>query len=323
MTEDLALLERPKDGLVAQIVITSDQTDLIKKTIAADATDAELQLFFYDCRRRGVHPLDKLIHFTKRKGKYTPVTAIDFFRSRAAETREHVGTDDALFDGSITNGDLKASVTVYRLVQGARCTFTATARWAEYCPDAGNDFMWKKMPYGQLAKCAEALALRKGFPQELDGLHAFEEMDQAGAETPRQPEVQRPQRASAAATPSGGGPPKVAAVEGALVSDAVTIKKVTEKAREGKDPIFWVETSDGQSYSTFSKTQAGEVKSFEGTDHHVRITYALKQSGTKQYRNFLDIVVAETKASAAASSPSPVSASSQDLTADDIDFGSR
>lgn len=158
--------------------VTPEQKDLIKATIAKDATDNELQLFFFDCHRQGVHPLDKLIHFTKRGGKYTPITSIDFMRQRAAATGEGAGIDDAIFTGTPKTGDFAATVTVYRLVQGQRCAYTATARWLEYKPEA-NDFMWQKMPFVMLGKCAEALALRKGFPQQLAGLYAKEELDQA------------------------------------------------------------------------------------------------------------------------------------------------
>lgn len=156
-------------------VITAEQFDLIRATIAKDATEAELQLFLFDCKRQGVHPLDRLIHFTKRGGKYTPITSIDFIRQRAAQTGECGGIDDALFNGTTKTADFTAKVTVYRIVQGQRCAFTATARWHEYKPEQ-HDFMWQRMPHTMLGKCAEALALRKAFPQQLAGLYAQEEI---------------------------------------------------------------------------------------------------------------------------------------------------
>lgn len=157
-----------------------DQIELITRTVAKDATHDELALFLYDCQRRGVHPLDKLLHFTKRGGRYTPVTSIDFMRSQAAMSGEMAGSDDPLFSrpGPADDG-FAATVTVYRITQGQRFAYTATARWTEYCPTAGQDHMWKRMPHTMLGKCAEALALRKAFPQQLAGLYSREEMDQA------------------------------------------------------------------------------------------------------------------------------------------------
>jgi phage recombination protein Bet len=160
-------------------VVTDEQIELIKRTVAKDATQAELQLYLYDCQRHGVHPLDRLLHFTKRSGKYTPITSIDLLRSRAADTGDLAGIDDPQYQGEPMAPDFRATVTVWRIVQGQRCPFTATARWSEYKPGE-NDFMWRKMPYLMLGKVSEALALRKAFPRQLSGLYAREEMDQAG-----------------------------------------------------------------------------------------------------------------------------------------------
>ena len=195
-----ALMEKP-----AAPVVTAEQMDLITRTVASGATPDELKLYLFDCARQGVHPLDKLVHFTKRAGKYTPVTSIDFMRIRAAETGEYAGSDDAVFASSIPDYIEAATVTVWRLVQGQRCAFTATARWAEYKPEA-NDFMWRKMPHTMLAKCAEALALRKGFPRQLAGLYAREEMDQAGTNGYEAPGASTPVASAADALFTRGAP---------------------------------------------------------------------------------------------------------------------
>lgn len=160
--------------------ITTDQLDLIRRTIAQGASDDELKLFLYDCQRRGVHPLDRLIHFSKRGTKYTPITSIDFMRTRAHATGECAGISDGIFSGDVGSPEFQATVTVKRIVRNMVCEFVATARWSEYFPGDTQGFMWKKMPHTMLGKCAEGLALRKGFPQELAGLYAREEMDQAG-----------------------------------------------------------------------------------------------------------------------------------------------
>src|SRR5262252_542691 len=149
---------------------------LIKRTVAPNATDDQLAMFIHDCNRRGVHPLDKLIVFTNAGGKYTPITTIDFMRSRAAESGEMAGSEDAVFtmeDGKPQS----ATVTVYRLTGNNSYAYTATARHKEYYR---NTPTWNHMPHTMLAKCAEALALRKAFPHQLGGLYVREEMQQAG-----------------------------------------------------------------------------------------------------------------------------------------------
>ena len=122
-------------------------------------------------------------------------TGIDGYRAIAERSGSLAGIDDATYDSEESEHPKKASVTVYRIINGIRCPFTATARWLEYAQIYEKDEyidnrktgkkitvlgpMWKKMPYLMLAKCAEALALRKAFPNDLTGLYTNEEMAQA------------------------------------------------------------------------------------------------------------------------------------------------
>ncbi len=158
---------------------TNEQVALVKRMIAEDATDDELEMFLRHAGKSGLDPLSKQIYFQKRGGKAVFITSIDGFRLVAARTNEHAGTDDTVFDNEESPN--KATTTVYRIVKGMRVAFTASARWSEYCPDKGKDFMWQKMPCTMLGKCSESLALRKAFPNELGGTYTTEEMDQSNS----------------------------------------------------------------------------------------------------------------------------------------------
>jgi phage recombination protein Bet len=156
---------------------TPEQIAIIKNSVAKGVSNDELDYFLEVCRSTGLNPLHRQIYAIVRSGKMTIQTGIDGYRLLAARSRRHAGTDDAIYDTETAPHPNKATVTVYRLTGGQRCPYTATARWAEYKQDAGQ--MWSKFPYLMLAKCAEALALRKAFPAETSGIYTDEEMMQA------------------------------------------------------------------------------------------------------------------------------------------------
>ncbi len=175
---------------------TDEQVTLITNTVAKGATPDELKLFLYTASRTGLDPLTKQIHFVKREtrtgSQMTIQTGIDGYRTIAERSGTLAGIDDAIFDTETDEHPNKASVTVYRIVNGERVSFTASARWSEYVMQYFDKregktvvgTMWKKMPYLMLGKCAEALALRKAFPNDLTGLYTNEEMSQADVSLP-------------------------------------------------------------------------------------------------------------------------------------------
>jgi len=175
-----------------------DKIGLIKRTIAPDASDDELRLFLYQCQRTGLDPFARQIIFQKFKSKDGParmsiITSVDGYRLLADRTAKYAGSDDYRFDEGITEYEhiqekrgrpITATCTVYKIAKNQRVPFTATVRWEEYYPgDGPRGFMWNKMPYLMLGKCAESLALRKAFPAELSGLYTAEEMEQANDDT--------------------------------------------------------------------------------------------------------------------------------------------
>ena len=186
---------------------TTDQVELIKRTICAESSDDELKLFLHVAKKSKLDPFAKQIHAVKRYTKNGPVMSIqvgiDGYRLIAHRTGLCAGISDATFTHKMdTNGKPlrvidSATVIVKKVVAGTVCEFAATAYWDEYAPyyfdkRQGIDAlsaMWKQRPKGQLAKCAEALALRKAFPNELSGLYTEEEMQRADAEAEKEEEI--------------------------------------------------------------------------------------------------------------------------------------
>lgn len=171
-----------------------DQVDLIKRTICKGGSDDDLLLFMAVCQRTGLDPFSKQIYAVFRKdyktGRETMCiqTGIDGYRQIADRQGNYAGSDDPLYNlghseyqmRSAGESVLTATVTVWKLVGGVRCPFTATAGWDSYCPKPPSDKMWIQFPFLMLAKCAEALALRKGWAAQISGVYTDAEMQQAG-----------------------------------------------------------------------------------------------------------------------------------------------
>ena len=162
---------------------SNGQIQLIKDTIAKGCSDGELGLFVQVCNKTGLDPFSRQIHMVKRGNTATIQTGIDGYRVIAERSGSYAGQDEPVFDFKST-GDhvpILSTVTVYRFMNGQRVGFSATAYYDEYVQlyNGKPGTMWAKMPKLMLSKCAEALALRKAFPNDLSGIYTHDEMGQA------------------------------------------------------------------------------------------------------------------------------------------------
>jgi phage recombination protein Bet len=151
-------------------------------------TDDEFAAFLDQAKAYKLDPsrgqIIALTHWDKKaqKNRVTYMTGIDGFRGIAEDTGDLAGCDAPIYEYDDRGNLFSAAVTVYRMVKGERCPFTAIAFWDEYYKNAGEYGMHNKMPRLMLAKCAEALALRKAFTRLLFGLYTTDEMKQAMVE---------------------------------------------------------------------------------------------------------------------------------------------
>ena len=195
MTETLARRE-PK-----QVTFSSDQIELVKKTIMPPikvkergewlekpATQDELDLFLYVCGEKNLNPLVREIYCMRnREGKITFMTSIDGLRIQAERAGFYAGQKGPFWCGQdgawkevwLEDGEYPAAAKVGVLRHGFQepvwgiAKFKSYAQWKDEWKDGkptGKKTLigfWAKGDEHMLAKCAEAIALRKAFPTAL------------------------------------------------------------------------------------------------------------------------------------------------------------
>jgi phage recombination protein Bet len=213
-TTDLATTNPHGSALVLQ----ADQDRWTPQQLAAlrqmgieNAPEGDLAVFMHVAQRTGLDPFAKQIHMIGRKTKswnpetrqeswetrYTIQTGIDGYRVTAARAAkaagdileygdtEWCGHDGQWVDVWVNSNQPPAAARVVVIKNGRR--YAGTAMYAEYVQTYLDrqtkqlvpNSMWAKMPAGQLAKCAEALALRRAYPHDLAALYTDDEMGQA------------------------------------------------------------------------------------------------------------------------------------------------
>lgn len=187
-----------------QAIWTAEQRAvLLSLGVDDDCRNAELAAYLHLCQRRGLDPFLKQVYLIGRYDKYErrkvyrPQTGIDGFRVIARRAADRSGTDyeyeDTIWfaeDGSKHEVWLwdkpPAAAKVVVIRNGKR--FSGVARFAAFV-DTGTDGQpknqWKTNGDGQIAKCAEAQALRKAFPEDLGGIYSDVEMEHLDEEAPR------------------------------------------------------------------------------------------------------------------------------------------
>jgi phage recombination protein Bet len=181
--------------------LTMDEAELLnvlRNSLYPNVQTDSIKMVLGYCKAAGLDPMHKPVHivpmWNSAAGRSIDVVmpGIGMYRTQAARSGQYAGVTDPEFGADVTEEiggvtityPASCRVTVKRLLNnGSIAEFSATERWKEnYAMKGGKEksvapnAMWMKRPYGQLAKCAEAQALRKAFP-EFGAQPTAEEMD--------------------------------------------------------------------------------------------------------------------------------------------------
>lgn len=192
--------------------LTPAQMSLVRRTVASDCNDSEFDLYMAAAKSYGLDPFRKQIIplvFSKNnpeKRRMSIVVARDGLRViaqrcgdyRPASEKAEVERDEAAVNETNPKGLVSVTVRLFKQDnRGEWYPVIGEALWDEFVPvveewaydqvagrrkPTGKQTVegnWAKMPVVMLTKCAEAQALRAGWPDQFGGLYDEAEMDQA------------------------------------------------------------------------------------------------------------------------------------------------
>lgn len=170
-----------------------EEIQLLKDTYAKGATDVEFKMLVAVGNQVGASPLRREIYLMPfwdtdaRKMAKTPVVGIDWYRKQAGKSPHYAGQDEAEYGEMVTSNGVKhpewCVVPVYsnkfKNPDGSLRPIRVKVYWEEVAKTdkQGNAVAsWKSMPRVMLAKCSEAQAIRRAFPEEVGGVYVEEEI---------------------------------------------------------------------------------------------------------------------------------------------------
>lgn len=171
----------------------SKAISVLQESLYPGAKADSVALVMEYCRAAGLDPMQKPVHIVPmwdknlRAMRDVIMPGVNSYRVNAMRSRDYLGISEPEFGPMVEGGAVGISypewckVTVKRSINGQIAEFTVVEYWIENYATAGKDSsmpnaMWKKRPRGQIAKCAEAQALRKAFP-EIASAPTYEEME--------------------------------------------------------------------------------------------------------------------------------------------------
>jgi phage recombination protein Bet len=192
--------------VVAEAHYSDRQLDLIRRTVASDCDQDEVRLFVEVAKSSRLNPFRRQIYalvFNKDKPdrrRLAVFAGIDGLRATAARNGTYLGMRD-ICDTTFSEEAVDKHINPKGLVQSVATVWKAgphgdfpvvgVARWEEFVPKAYNRQQdqwfitkpnWKSMSQLMLEKCAEAQALRRGWPEEVGGIYEPAELDRSIAE---------------------------------------------------------------------------------------------------------------------------------------------